>query len=177
MSIVSDTFYNIRCDSCGTELCEEWYHDAGNGEFATILGESGWFTADGDRHYCPDCWERQDDDTIKTRNGRKYGDDGREIKTRHMHYLDLWEGMTLTQMRTELERGRVLHSSMVGTLYKGMLYEDLNTGYEWLAELLANRKGTPEWEAFRTFDSHGIFSRFPDDEDDRMYNRMYNRNK
>lgn len=98
-------------------------------------------------------------------------------KTRHMHYLELWEGMTLTQMRTELERGRVLHSSMVGTLYKGMLYEDLNTGYEWLAELLANRKGTPEWEAFRTFDSHGIFSRFRDDEDDRMYNRMYNRNK
>ena len=47
MSIVRDTFYNIRCDSCGTELCEEWYHDVGNDEFATILSESGWFTADG----------------------------------------------------------------------------------------------------------------------------------
>jgi hypothetical protein len=62
---VSDTFYNIRCDSCGTELCEEWYHDVGNDEFATILGDSGWFTAEHDRHYCPDCWERDDDDRIK----------------------------------------------------------------------------------------------------------------
>ena len=77
---VSDTFYNIRCDSCGTELCEEWYHDANNGEFATILSESGWFTAEHDRHYCPDCWERDDDDRIKTRNGRIYDEDGREIK-------------------------------------------------------------------------------------------------
>ena len=58
--IISDTFYNRRCDSCGAELCEEWYRDAGNDEFATILGESGWFTADGNRHYCPDCWERDD---------------------------------------------------------------------------------------------------------------------
>lgn len=80
MSIISDTFYNVRCDSCGAELCEEWYHDAGDGEFATILGENGWFTAEHDRHYCPDCWEHDDDDRIKTRNGRIYDEDGREIK-------------------------------------------------------------------------------------------------
>lgn len=69
---VSDTFYNIRCDACGMELCEEWYHDAGNDEFASILSESGWFTADGDRHYCPDCWNYDDDDNIVTKDGRKY---------------------------------------------------------------------------------------------------------
>lgn len=169
--IVSDTFYNRRCDSCGAELCEEWYRDAGDCEFATILRESGWFTADGDRHYCPDCWERDDDDRIKTRDGRTYDEDGREIGNRHLNYLELSEDMTLTQMRTELERGQALYSSMVGTLYKGMLADDLNTGYEWLAELLAERKGTPEWEAYHTFNRHGIFERFRDE----MYERMYNK--
>lgn len=173
--IVSDTFYNIRCDSCGAELSEEWYHDAGNDEFATILGDSGWFTAEHDRHYCPACWERDDDDRIKTRNGRIYDEDGREIRnwTLRLNYLEFNEGMTLTQMRTELERGRALYSSMVGTLYKCMLGDDLNVGYEWLAELLSERKGTPEWEAYNTFNRHGIFERFRDE----MYDRMYNKKK
>lgn len=172
---VSDTFYNIRCDSCGTKLCEEWYHDACNGEFATILSESGWFTADGDRHYCPDCWERDDYDRIKTRDGRTYDEDGWEIRNRtiRLNYLEFNEGMTLTQMRIELERGRALYSSMAGSLYKGMLADNLNTGYEWLAELLAERKGTPEWDAYHTFNRHGIFECFRDE----MYDRMYNRNK
>lgn len=170
---VSDTFYNIRCDACGAELCEEWYRDAGNSEFASILSECGWFTADGDRHYCRDCWWYDDDDRIKTRDGRTYNEDGREIGNRHLNYLELSEDMTLTQMRTELARGQALYSSMVGSLYKGMLADDLNTGYEWLAELLAERKGTPEWEAHRTFDSHGIFSRFRDE----MYERIYNKKK
>ena len=173
MSIVRDTFYNIRCDSCGAELCEEWYHDVGNDEFATILSESGWFTADGNRHYCPDCWEWDDDDRIKTRDGHTYDEDGREIRNRRLNYLELSEGMTLTQMRTKLEQGQALYSSMVGSLYKSMLSDDLNTGYEWLGELLAERKGTPEWEAYHTFDSHGIFKRLRDE----MYERMYNKRK
>lgn len=169
---VSDVFYNIRCDSCSAELCEESYHDAGNDEFATILSESGWFTADGGRHYCPDCWERDDDDRINTRDGRTYDMDGREVKLRHLNVLELSEDMTLTQMRTELERGRALYSSMVGALYKSMLADDLNTGYEWLGKLLAERNGTPEWEAYHTFNRHGIFGRFRDE----MYERIHNRN-
>jgi hypothetical protein len=110
---------------------------------------------------------------INSCDGRTYDEDGREIKHRHLNYLELSEDMTLTQMRTELERVQALYSSMVGSLYKGMLADDLNTGYEWLAELLAERKDTPEWEAYHTFDSHGIFSRFRDE----MYDRMYNKNK
>ena len=101
-------------------------------------------------------------------------EDKREIKTHHMHYLELWDGMTLTQMRTELERGQALYSSMVGTLYKGMLADDLNTGYEWLTELFAERKGMPEWEAYHTFDRHGIFKRFRDEMYDRMYSKKNN---
>ena len=54
-----------------------------------------------------------------------------------------------------------------------ILADDLNTGYEWLAELLAERKGTPEWEAYHTFNRHGIFERFRDE----MYERMYNKKK
>lgn len=168
---VSDTFYNIRCDLCGAVLCEEWYRDAGNNEFAIILGESGWFTAEHGRHYCPDCWERDDDDHIKTSDGRTYDEDGREVKHRHLNYLELSEDMTLTQMRTELEQGQALYSSMVGSLYKDMLADDLNVGYEWLGELLAERKGTPEWEAYHTFNSHGIFGRFRVETYERMYNR------
>lgn len=167
--IVSDTFYNVKCDSCGCMLNDMWYQESETTEAA--LEDCGWMKL-GDRHYCEDCWQRDDDDNIVTNDGRKYDDyTHKEIKTRRMNYLELDGTMTLTQFRIELERGLALYNSMVGTLYKGMLAIDLNEGYEWFQELLAERKGTAEWEAYHAFNRHGIFDRFRNDFIDRLHNK------
>lgn len=62
------TFYAIKCDCCG-----ECYDP--NNELATIATECG-FKHLGGRDYCPDCWERDDDDIIHTKDGRKWDDSG-----------------------------------------------------------------------------------------------------
>lgn len=95
----------------------------------------------------------------------------KEIRQHRMNYLSLSEDMTLTQFHMELVKGRALFDLMVGTLYKSMLSDDLNVGYEWLNELLAERKGTPEREAHHTFNRHGIFERFYDETCERIRNR------
>ena len=69
--IVSDTFYNVKCDSCGAMLNDMWYQESETTEAA--LEECGWMKL-GERHYCEDCWTRDDDDNIVTDDGRKYDD-------------------------------------------------------------------------------------------------------
>ena len=81
--------------------------------------------------------------------------------------------MTLTQFRMELIKGKTLFDSMVGSLYKSMLFDDLTEGKEWFEELLVTRKGTPEFDCYFTFASHGIFRQAQND----AYEKMYNHNK
>ena len=64
-------FYNIECDHCGAMLGEEICEN--------LLDECGWQKL-GDRHYCDECWEYDDDDNIVTKDGRKWTEDGEEIK-------------------------------------------------------------------------------------------------
>lgn len=72
-------FYNIECDHCGAMLDEEtWLDDRESAE--SLIDECNWKKL-GDRHYCEDCWERDDDDNIVTKDGRRWTDDGEEIKT------------------------------------------------------------------------------------------------
>lgn len=76
--LVKREFHNIECDCCGQLLDEEtWWADD---EVAPIiLQECGWKKL-GDGHYCGECWYRDDDDNIVTKDGRKFDDDGNEIK-------------------------------------------------------------------------------------------------
>ena len=76
--LVKKEFFNIKCDCCESMLDDEcWY--PGTEECAYILSESGWRVLGG-RHYCPDCWSVDDDDNIVTNDGRKFDNDGNEIK-------------------------------------------------------------------------------------------------
>ena len=69
----------IVCDGCGEtfETGEGYvcYADDPDGSLLwSDASASNWLQM-GDRHYCPDCWERDDDDNILTKDGRKYNDD------------------------------------------------------------------------------------------------------
>lgn len=76
--IVNREFHNVECDHCGQLLDEEtWWDD--KDALSGILDECGWKELGG-KHYCDNCWERDDDDNIVTKDGRKYDDDGNEIK-------------------------------------------------------------------------------------------------
>lgn len=68
--------YKLVCDSCG-----ETFED-GNGftcytddpDGSLIWGDasaSDWLKV-GDKHYCPDCWNWNDDDNIITKDGKKF---------------------------------------------------------------------------------------------------------
>ena len=71
-------FFNIECDHCGAILDEEtWWDDKEATE--SLLDECRWKKL-GDRHYCEDCWTIDDDDNIVTKDGRKFTEDGEEIK-------------------------------------------------------------------------------------------------
>ena len=78
MALVKREFHNIECDCCGQLLDEEtWWDD--QEVLPAILAECGWKQLGGS-HYCEKCWYRDDDDNIVTKNGRKFDDDGNEIK-------------------------------------------------------------------------------------------------
>ena len=171
--IVDRQFHNIKCDACGRLIDDETWWDDKDALTTQILDECNWIECEG-RHYCDECWEHDDDDNIVTKDGRKWtGYDHKEIRQHRINYLSLSEDMTLTQFRMELVKGKALFNSMVGTLYKSMLLDDLTEGKECFEELLVTRKGTPEFDSYSTFASHGIFRLAQND----AYERMYNHNK
>ena len=168
--IVDRQFHNIKCDACGRLIDDETWWDDKDALTTQILNDCNWIECEG-RHYCDECWEHDDDDNIVTKDGRKWRDyDHKEIRQHRMNYLSLSEDMTLTQFRMELIKGKALCNTMVGTLYKGMLLDDLAVGKEWLEELMAARKGTAEFDCYYTFSSHGIFRLAQIDAHERKYN-------
>lgn len=172
--IVDRKFYNIQCDHCGALLDEENWWDDKDALTTTILPECNWIECEGGRHYCESCYHIDDDDNIVTKDGRKWNyDTHKEIKSHRLNYLQLSDGMTLTQFRMELIKCEAIINMMVGTLFKGMLLDDLAVGKEWFEELLTARKGTTEFDCYYTFMSHNIFRLAKND----VYERRYNRNK
>ena len=75
--IVEDTFYNVRCDICGEDANPQWWNEKSS---AKADAEEANYKFLGGKHYCPDCWEWDDDDNIVTKDGRKFTEDGEEIK-------------------------------------------------------------------------------------------------
>ena len=71
-------FFNIECAHCGAMLDEEnWWDDKETCE--SLLPVCNWKKL-GDRHNCDECWEYDGDDNIVTKDGRKWTEDGEEIK-------------------------------------------------------------------------------------------------
>lgn len=79
--IINRTFHNVECDHCGALLDEETWWDDKEALTTNILPDCGWIECEGSRHYCEECWTRDDDDNIVTKDGRKWDDyDHKEIK-------------------------------------------------------------------------------------------------
>ena len=70
---------SLKCDACGEFIelsdLEGAAFIVGDNDGSEIekqaTEDEGWLVVDG-RHYCPNCWERQSDSTIKTKDGRLY---------------------------------------------------------------------------------------------------------
>ncbi len=165
--VVSDTFYNIRCDCCHALLSDEWYHDAGRDEFGTIMGDSCWLETNGSsHHYCPDCYTLDDDDNFVTKDGHKYdGETLEEIFDKPQYYLRyLGTGYwTLTQFRTELVKAEVLYQCMVGTSLKSILGNEIEIAYELFRRMLIERQDGFERECYNSFNRARIFEKMKSD--------------
>lgn len=85
-----------------------------------------------------------------------------------MNYLQLDKSIALTQFRSELEKARALYDTMVGTIYKDALADDINEGWAIFNTMLAERKDTLEYKAYITFSSSNVFQRIYTDAFDRI---------
>ena len=75
----------LVCDCCGEifETDEGYVCYADDPDGHLIWSEacvSDWQEL-GDRHYCGNCWELDDDGNIVTVDGRKFTDDGEELRS------------------------------------------------------------------------------------------------
>ena len=74
---------SLTCDGCGQQFetldgmtC---YADDQDGKLIEETARnSDWKTMNG-HHYCPSCWERDDDDIIHTKDGRRWDDSSIEV--------------------------------------------------------------------------------------------------
>ena len=85
-----------------------------------------------------------------------------------MNYLQFDTSQTLTQFRSELEKARALYDTMVGTIYKDALADDINEGWTIFNTMLAERRDTPEYKAYITFSFSNVFRRIYSDAYDRI---------
>jgi len=69
MSFKEKTFYAIECDTCGTICASEaidghaYWDDAGWAEQCAM--DSDWEKDDNDNHYCPNCYEYDNNGDLK----------------------------------------------------------------------------------------------------------------
>jgi hypothetical protein len=66
------TMFTIICDGCGKDVCDgteysAWYDTSYVVDSAI---EENWHVEDG-KHYCPDCFEYDDDDNLIIKGGNK----------------------------------------------------------------------------------------------------------
>ena len=161
--IVDRQFHNIKCDHCGALIDEETWWDDKQALTSTILNECNWIECEGGRHYCDECWSRDDDDNIVTKDGRKWDDDThKEILTPeqryHLDYLkDLLDPrLSLTQLHMEIIKAVLLHRSMVGTIYKSALSDEIENAFQLLADKYENASFA-EIRVYNTFAENDIF--------------------
>lgn len=166
--IIDRTFYNVKCAHCGALLDEEnWYDD--KEVLSAILRECNWIECEGGLHYCENCHQVDDDDNIVTADGRKWDyDTHKEILTDeqryHLDYLkDLLDPkLTLTQLRFEIIKAIHLYYSMVGTLYKRALQDEIDSAYRLLNCRLDNASDA-ERKIYESFGNNRVFYNLQND--------------
>lgn len=65
MSVKKVEMFTVICDNCGKDVCEGQEYSCWNDEQGAkeIAMESGYIT-EGDKHYCEDCYEYDDEDNL-----------------------------------------------------------------------------------------------------------------
>jgi hypothetical protein len=66
------TMYTILCDGCGKDVCDGTEYSAWNDTSYVVDSaiEDNWHVEDGN-HYCPNCFEYDDDDNLIIKGGNK----------------------------------------------------------------------------------------------------------
>lgn len=152
--IVRKVVFNNRCSCCGRLLLKRWQEDKDQVKEAFI--KACWRTYDG-HDYCRDCWKREDDGTVTTRDGLRFDENGMLVGG-CLFFTGISESMTLTQIQTEIAKASALADQMVGRLYRGILQGELDKARYLLDKLLSKRKGTWEYDCYVLFKSRNIFS-------------------
>ena len=71
MSVVQESFYNIKCDCCGSLADEEYWHN--DESSAKEHAATNDFYELGGKHYCNYCYEvNEDEEIVYTADGKKF---------------------------------------------------------------------------------------------------------
>ena len=88
----------------------------------------------------------------------------------HMDTLNDADGLTVTQIVTEIVKAQALHNMMVGWLYKGILGCEIMAAKTLLEERI-KIASKQELDAYNTFRRYHIFTRMGDDATERIIDR------
>ena len=59
------TYYTVACDNCGAEaFANDEYTAWNDAQFAEDCASEIGYTIDGEKHYCPKCYEYDDNDNL-----------------------------------------------------------------------------------------------------------------
>lgn len=93
-----------------------------------------------------------------------------QFKFSHMDTLNHPDGLTVTQIVTEIVQAEALYRMMVGWLYKSILANEINAAMVLLDQRI-RKASKQELDAYNTFRRHDIFARMRNDATDRIVNR------
>jgi hypothetical protein len=88
----------------------------------------------------------------------------------HMDTLNNADGLTVTQIVTEIVKAQALHKMMVGWLYKGILGNEIMAAKVLLEERV-KKASKAELDAYNTFRRFHIFTRMGNETTERIMNR------
>lgn len=88
----------------------------------------------------------------------------------HMDTLNDADGLTVTQIVTEIVKAQALHNMMVGWLYKGILGNEIIAAKTLLEERV-KKASKQELDAYNTFRRFGIFTKMRNDATERIIDR------
>ena len=88
----------------------------------------------------------------------------------HMDTLNDADGLTVTQIVTEIVKAQALHNMMVGWLYKGLLGNEIIAAKTLLEERV-KKASKQELDAYNTFRRFGIFTKMRNDATERIIDR------
>lgn len=65
--VLKESFYNLQCDHCGCMADDDlWHPDLES----ACESADGWLIMNN-KHYCPNCWQYDDEDNILIADGTK----------------------------------------------------------------------------------------------------------